>query len=126
MKFDSSNTEEYKSVFAQLIKEWNAKGWSYATSTNYSFRHPKNPEIAIISKSGIDKQYFSKDDFMEVDLTGSATLAYSGIKPSAETLLHTSLYQHSQEINVIVHSHSKYATILSRSAKNAQFSERRT
>jgi len=34
--------------------------------------------------------------------------------------LHTSLYQYSQEINVIVHSHSKYATILSRSAKNAQ------
>lgn len=105
--------EEIKKELADVIRAYHQKGWSPATSTNYSFRPVENPGVISVSKSGIDKSLFSAADFMEVDLSGKALPAYEGIRPSAETLIHCKLYQLFPEMMCIVHSHSVYSVLQS-------------
>jgi methylthioribulose-1-phosphate dehydratase len=100
-----------KEKLALLIRELNAKGWSPATSTNYSF--VDDGGNIWISKSGVDKAYFNENDFMQINLEGVGIGIYAAIKPSAETLIHTKLYQLFPEIKVILHSHSVYPVVLS-------------
>jgi methylthioribulose-1-phosphate dehydratase len=105
--------EEMKRELADIIRAYHQKGWSPATSTNYSFRLASNPNVIVVSKSGIDKSVFSSDDFMEVDLKGLALPAYGGIRSSAETLIHCKLYELFPEMMCIVHSHSVYSVLQS-------------
>lgn len=110
--------EQEKKELAEVIRAYHQKGWSPATSTNYSFRLAERPDVIIVSRSGIDKSRFSEADFMEVDLKGKALPAYEGIRPSAETLIHCKLYQLFPEMMCIVHSHSVYSVL--QSMKNKQ------
>jgi len=103
--------KETAEQLAQLIRVWNTKGFSPATSTNYSFR--VGPNSLAISKSGRDKSLFSAEDFMLVDLKGKALPPFEKERSSAETLLHTVLYEENKEVKVVVHTHSIYATLLS-------------
>jgi len=105
MTFDEKLNE-----ITNLIKHIHNKGWSPGTSTNYSIKN--NNEI-YVSKSGIDKSKFCKGDFINIDELGNPK-DNTGIKPSAETLLHTVLYEENPNIECILHTHSIYATILSR------------
>lgn len=104
---------EMKEAMAEMIRLYHGKGWSPATSTNYSFRMDANPEVIYVSRSGIDKSKFTADDFMEVDFDGVALPAFDGIRPSAETLIHCKLYQLFPEMKCIVHSHSVYSVLQS-------------
>jgi len=89
------------------------QGWSPATSSNYSSRLDTH-HIAITA-SGMHKGALTKNDIMVVDLHG---VPYnSHLKPSAETLLHTSLYGLFPTIGSILHTHSIGATVLSRYLK---------
>lgn len=110
--------EQLKKDLADVIRAYHQKGWSPATSTNYSFRLAERPEVIIVSRSGIDKSVFSAADFMEVDLNGLALPEFDGIRPSAETLIHCKLYQLFPEMMCIVHSHSVYSVL--QSMKNQQ------
>ncbi len=105
--------KQYRESLADLILWMNAQGWSPGTSTNYSFLHHDKEEVVVVSKSGIDKSAFKSTDFMHVDLHGRPTLDFAEIKPSAETLIHTTLYALFPETRVILHTHSKAATLLS-------------
>jgi methylthioribulose-1-phosphate dehydratase len=96
-----------------VIHWFHAKGWAPATSTNYSFRNPKpGNNTYTISRSGVDKGLFQIADFMEVDAQGNTLEAFKGIKPSAETLLHTMLYE-KPEVQAILHTHSVVNTAYS-------------
>lgn len=86
------------------------RGWAPATSSNYSFRLPGASEIHI-SVSGKDKGAFSTADLMRVDLKGH-TLAPDR-RPSAETLLHTLIYELSPGSTCVLHTHTVYNTVLS-------------
>lgn len=107
-----------KEELAATVRSWHQKGWSPATSTNYSFRLESDPHTIYISRSGVDKSRFHEDDFMEVGLDGLPTPLYKDIKPSAETLIHCTLYRLFPETNYIVHSHSLYSVLHSAVAKN--------
>lgn len=98
----------------ELIHFFHQKGWSPATSTNYSFRNPK-PEnhTYTISKSGVDKGLFAESDLMEIDRDGNPLEVYTHLKPSAETLLHTMLYEDPM-VEAVVHTHSVPNTVLSK------------
>lgn len=111
--------EELKNQLAEVIRSYHQKGWSPATSTNYSFRSESNLNVIVVSKSGIDKSVFSAADFMEVDLSGKALPAYEGIRPSAETLIHCKLYELFPEMRCIVHSHSVYSVLQSMKRQTA-------
>lgn len=107
------DTKEIRVEFASLIRWINDKSWSPGTSTNYSFLHQSGDGRIVISKSGVDKTFFSEDDFMEVGSDGNPTTEFSKIKPSAETLIHCELYQLFPSTRYILHTHSMAGTILS-------------
>lgn len=105
-----------KEQLAETIKQYNQKGWSPATSTNYSFKDDN--DVIWVSRSGVDKSQFSKDDFITVNSNGMATGDYATIKPSAETLIHCVIYELFPETKVILHSHSIFPIILSSMYQN--------
>ncbi len=86
------------------------RGWSPATSSNYSAR--LSPCEALLTVSGKHKGQLGLDDVLATDMQGRSLEA--GKKPSAETLLHTQLYNWKAEIGAVLHTHSVNATVLSR------------
>jgi methylthioribulose-1-phosphate dehydratase len=86
------------------------RGWSPATSSNYSVR--LSPSEALLTVSGKHKGQLGLDDVLATDMQGRGLEA--GKKPSAETLLHTQLYNWKAEIGAVLHTHSVNATVLSR------------
>ena len=87
-----------------------ARGWSPATSSNYSTRLTASQ--ALLTVSGKHKGQLGPDDVLATDLAGNSL--EPGKKPSAETLLHTQLYSWRPEIGAVLHTHSVNATVLSR------------
>jgi len=83
------------------------RGWSPATSSNYSAR--LDDRHCAITVSGKDKGRLTEKDVMIVDLNGKPVTPQ---KPSAETLLHTSLYQFDAAIGAVLHTHSVNNTVL--------------
>lgn len=86
------------------------RGWSPATSSNYSARLAANR--ALLTVSGKHKGELGINDVLVTDLAGNSL--EPGKKPSAETLLHTQLYAWRPEIGAVLHTHSVNATVLSR------------
>ncbi|AOE86240.1 methylthioribulose 1-phosphate dehydratase [Pseudomonas sp. TCU-HL1] len=86
------------------------RGWSPATSSNYSTR--LSATEALLTVSGKHKGQLGPDDVLATDLNGNSL--EPGKKPSAETLLHTQLYRWKPEIGAVLHTHSVNATVLSR------------
>ena len=68
----------------------------------------------MITQSGKEKSRLSPDDLMICDLHGEAV--DKTCKPSAETPLHTCLYELSADIGAVLHTHSVSATVLSRAS----------
>lgn len=90
-----------------------SKGWVPATSGNFSARLPDG-NIAI-TVSGKHKGQLQLDDIMLID---SDANSLDGKKPSAETLLHTSLYKRFPAVQSVLHPHSINATLCSRLFKS--------
>jgi methylthioribulose-1-phosphate dehydratase len=86
------------------------RGWSPATSSNYSVR--LDDRHIAITVSGKHKGQLTAGDIMVVDLDGQPV--QSQARSSAETRLHTVLYQVFPEVGVVLHTHSVKATVLSR------------
>lgn len=83
------------------------KGWSPATSSNYSMR--LNADYCAVTVSGKDKGTLNEADVMVVDLQGEPA---SVGKPSAETGLHTQIYRRYPNIGAVLHTHSLASTVL--------------
>ena len=107
-----NNNDAFLSAAQQLIAAGrfiNSKGWVPATSGNFSIRLPD--DTIAITVSGKHKGHLEIDDIMLIDATAQSL---DGKKPSAETLLHTSLYKHYSDIQSILHPHSLNATLISK------------
>ncbi|MCH8499616.1 MAG: methylthioribulose 1-phosphate dehydratase [Marinobacter sp.] len=87
-----------------------SQGWSPATSSNYSARI--DDQHVAITVSGKHKGQLGAGDVMVVDLQGRPV--QSETRSSAETLLHTVLYELWPEVGAVLHTHSVNATVLSR------------
>ncbi|MCP5206338.1 MAG: methylthioribulose 1-phosphate dehydratase [Hahellaceae bacterium] len=87
-----------------------SRGWSPATSSNYSARI--DAQHIAITVSGKHKGELTEAGVMAVDLSGNAVL--SACKSSAETLLHTVIYELFPDVGAVLHTHSVGATVLSR------------
>jgi methylthioribulose-1-phosphate dehydratase len=90
-----------------------SKGWVPATSGNFSARLPDG-NIAI-TVSGKHKGRLQLDDIMLIDADANSL---DGKNPSAETVLHTSLYKRFPNIQSILHPHLLNATLVSRIFKS--------
>lgn len=103
---------EFEARAVELIeagKFIHARGWVPATSGNFSARL-SDGSIAI-TVSGKHKGTLVLDDIMRVDSDGHSL---DGKKPSAETLLHSSLYRRYPKLGSVLHPHSPNAMLVSR------------
>lgn len=100
---------------ARVGQEFHARGWSLATSSNYSAVLSREPFRLLISASGADKARMAPEDFVIVDEAGD--LVAGQARPSAETLLHVeAALSGSDDIpspGAVLHTHSVWATLLS-------------
>lgn len=90
------------------------RGWVPATSGNFSARLPDG-RIAI-TVSGRHKGRLTIKDIMPIDTEGRSL---DGRRGSAETLLHTAIYQRYPHIHAVLHPHSPGSTLLSRLQRDA-------
>ncbi len=104
----------------ETIHFFNQKGWSPATSTNYSHRLEIHPQHFFISKSGVDKSLFSTSDLIVINQEGQIHDDFQSpnLKSSAETEIHTYLYNKFPHINCVLHTHSLLGTVYSQKLLN--------
>lgn len=93
-----------------------ARGWSPATSSNYSAR--LSSKHVLLTVSGKHKGQLGHDDILATDM--QAQSLEPNKKPSAEALLHTQLYNWQSNIQAVLHTHSVNATVLSRIEPSGQ------
>jgi methylthioribulose-1-phosphate dehydratase len=109
----ASYTPNFRQKAAEIIEAGlflNGHGWVPATSSNFSSRL-EDGNIAITA-SGHHKGALSEEAILQVDMCGRPL--DKDKRPSAETLLHTALYQRYTEVGTVLHTHSVNATVLSR------------
>ena len=93
----------------EVVNEIANRGWCPATGGNFSVRLESN--LCAITASGVNKARLTETDFLLVELSGKV---YPDTrKPSAETLLHTTLYSLDPKIRAVLHTHTVAATVLS-------------
>ncbi|HMN88543.1 MAG TPA: methylthioribulose 1-phosphate dehydratase [Saprospiraceae bacterium] len=100
-----------KAALTKVIHFLHAQGWAPATSSNYSFRQEGDPNF-YVSESGIDKGSFSEQHFLYVNANGEPIEDMR--RPSAETLLHSVIYQCYPDMHCVLHTHSIMGTVLSK------------
>ncbi|MEX0951546.1 MAG: methylthioribulose 1-phosphate dehydratase [Gammaproteobacteria bacterium] len=96
-------------ALAAAGRELYALGMVPATSGNFSAR--LDAEHIAITVSGRHKGRLTADDIMVIDYSGQSL---DDRRPSAETLLHTQIYQRFPAAGAILHPHSLHATLLSK------------
>ncbi|MGM0922231.1 MAG: methylthioribulose 1-phosphate dehydratase [Bacillota bacterium] len=102
----------------QTVKETlSERGWFPATSGNLSVRVKSsslehNQPIIAITSSGKDKSIHTPEDFLLVNLDGNLVFP-TNLKPSAETLVHTSIYQTIPNCEAVFHVHTLYNNLIS-------------
>ncbi len=112
-----SQSRKFKSLAEELIaagRYLHSQGAVPATSGNLSARI--DAKRIAITRSGCHKGHLDTSDIMQVGLDGESL---DGNKPSAETLLHTSLYARYEGLGAVLHSHSPAAVLASRLFKDA-------
>src|SRR5690606_25635221 len=77
---------------------------------NFSITLSSNPVRLLITPSGIDKGSVTPESILEVD--GAGHVLRGAGKPSAETLLHTTIVERTGAGSVL-HTHTPWSTILS-------------
>ncbi|MEO6801505.1 MAG: methylthioribulose 1-phosphate dehydratase [Rhodanobacter sp.] len=95
---------------ATIARVLAGKGWTPATSSNFSTR--VDADHAAITVSGRDKGKLGRDDIMLIDLQGRAI--GTDARPSAETALHTQLYRRWPTAGAVLHTHSRTQSVASR------------
>jgi methylthioribulose-1-phosphate dehydratase len=92
-------------------REFYRRGWTLGTSGNFSMLLARKPMRICVTASGIEKGDLDETNFLELD--DDAEILQGFGKPSAETLLHLSIYRFLPRARSILHTHSVWGTILS-------------
>lgn len=95
---------------ARTGAELAARGWTPATSSNFSMRI--DAAHVAVTISGRDKGTLNPDDVMAVDLAGRAL--DPTLRSSAETALHLQIYRRFHDAGAVLHTHSHNQTVASR------------
>jgi methylthioribulose-1-phosphate dehydratase len=107
---DAERLAQCAREIADAGRDLGARGWTPATSSNFSLRY--DDDHAAVTISGRDKGHLGVDDIMLVDLAGKAVGTTA--RPSAETLLHVQMYRRDAAIGAVLHTHSHNQTVASR------------
>ncbi|MDT8408489.1 MAG: methylthioribulose 1-phosphate dehydratase [Wenzhouxiangellaceae bacterium] len=107
-RIDSSAQPRVRELIA-VARDFGARGWTPATSGNYSVRLPDGR--LLVSRSGVDKRVLAPADLMVMDRQG---LPSGADRASAEAALHAQIYAARPQVNAVLHVHSTSATVASR------------
>lgn len=111
----SESFRECSEALRAVGRFFHTRQWAPATSGNYSAR--VDAENIALTVSGAHKGELQPRDIMVVNLSGDAVAQFQPEqRSSAETLLHTMLYQRSAQVGSVLHSHSALSTVISRMA----------
>lgn len=91
--------------------EFYRRGWVMGTSGNFSARISESPLRIAITASGNAKGSLDETHFLEIDDNADVLQGFG--KPSAETMIHLTIYRMRPEAGAILHTHSVWGTILS-------------
>lgn len=91
--------------------EFYRRGWTLGTSGNFSILLARRPLRICVTAGGIDKGTLDETNFLELD--DDAEILQGFGKPSAETLVHLTIYRFMPRARSILHTHSVWGTILS-------------
>lgn len=91
------------------VRQMVEKGYALGTAGNISAR-VQGHELFVITPSSMNYSILQPEDLCVVDMEGEVLDARH--KPSVETTMHRYLFLLRPEVNGIVHSHSKYATLV--------------
>jgi methylthioribulose-1-phosphate dehydratase len=100
---------------AEIGRRFHARGWVMGTSGNFSAVVSSHPLQLAITSSGQDKRALQPTGVVIVDehgLLAQSSSQSAGGRPSAETLLHTTIAR-VRHARAILHTHSVWGTILS-------------
>ena len=114
MSVELLRPQDFPGLATELVaigRDFHARGWSLATSSNYSVVVSRDPLRLLLTGSGFDKGRLTPEQLVVVDAEGRR-LVDSQPKPSAETRLHTVLARHAGA-GAVLHTHSVWATLLS-------------
>jgi len=121
----SALANHHNARFEQLAEELGAiarlfgsRGWTPATSSNFSVRLDGNH--CAVTISGRDKTRLTADDLMVVNLAGEAVDGPTGARPSAEAGLHLSLYRREPTVGAVLHTHAPNSVLTTRLAPDAE------
>lgn len=91
----------------EITKKLSALGLNRGTSGNVSVRYESG---FLITPSGMAAEDMSPNDMVWMDFLGNIKGAH---KPSSEWRFHYDILQAKAEVNVVIHTHSMFATTLS-------------
>lgn len=97
-----------------IARDFGERGWTPATSGNYSVR--LDDGSILVTRSGADKRKLQRSDLIRLDADGTPQ---EDARPSAETLLHVQIYRHAPTAHAVLHVHSPAATVMSRRVARA-------
>ena len=99
--------KELREEVCQANKELQNNNLVMYTSGNVSARDPETGYV-VIKPSGVLFENLTPESIVVVDLDGN--IIEGNFKPSVDTISHLYVYQHRDDINGMVHTHSPYAT----------------
>jgi methylthioribulose-1-phosphate dehydratase len=111
LSFAEQPTLAASSDLIEVGADFHRRGWSLATSGNYSVVLGRDPLRLLLTASGRHKGQLKPTDFVIVDETGRLAVA-SDERPSAETMLHVVLARQ-PGIGAVLHTHSVWGTLVS-------------
>ena len=98
-------------LLAEAGQEFYRRGWVLGTSGKFSTLLARKPLRICVTASGMEKGKLDETNFLELD--DNAEILQGFGKPSAETLLHLTIYRFIPKARSILHTHSVWGTILS-------------
>jgi len=96
---------------AEAGQEFYRRGWVLGTSGNFSALLARKPLRVCVTASGLEKGKLDETNFLELD--DDAEILEGFGRPSAETLIHLTIYRFLPKARSILHTHSVWGTILS-------------
>lgn len=103
--------KELSEKLSEAGYEFYRRGWVMGTSGNFSAAIEREPLQICITASGNDKGALDEEHFLEIDDNADVLQGFG--KPSAETLLHLTIYRMRSKAGAILHTHSVWGTLLS-------------
>lgn len=98
---------QLRQQITQVMRNMDARGLNRGTSGNVSARCG---DAMLVTPTGVSPDMLQPEHIVRIDSEGGFDPA--GLRPSSEWGMHQRLLERRQDVNAVVHCHSRHATIL--------------